>query len=223
MKTQVNARPRGLRLTIRHQMILVVYFALVLMIVNAQHAKAGSVGWEDGTLWALLLSPWILGGLVMLLDQPGPIRNWAVSGLLMCFSPALTIQHDYYALKGLIETGRIAHPLQSLLFNAFFLGSFAVYWYHMGIARCPQCERRALIPLMRLWGQAPRTTKTRWCASCGALLWRHADGSWRKERRRTWLDEVRESTATPSLGDEQRSSPAAETISLALEPKPNIG
>jgi hypothetical protein len=223
MKTQVDARPRGLRLTIRHQMILVAYFALVFMIFNAQQGKVGAIGWEDGTLWTVLLSPWILGGLVMLLDQPGPIRNWAVSGLLMTFSPALVIQHDYYALKGLLETGRMAHPLQSLLFNAFFLGSFAVYWYHMGIARCPQCARRALIPLMRLWGQAPRTSKTRWCASCGALLWKHADGSWRKERRRTWLDDVRETAAEEPSVDAPVSSPTTAAITAGLEPKPNAG
>src|SRR3954467_14307639 len=102
-----SPRPYGLRPTLRHQAILVVYFALAFAVVAAalRHDPVG--GLEQGVLGALLLTPWILGILFLLLDREGPVRNWAVSSVLMLFAPALALRHDWIAAVEAFQTGRI--------------------------------------------------------------------------------------------------------------------
>lgn len=187
----------GLRLTLRHQMIGVAYFALVFTTMGAARDGAGQLDLFHGMLWSVLLTPWMLGFLVLLLDRPGPLRNWTVSTLFMLFSPALAVAHDWITAATLLDTGSIPHPVSTLAINVVFLGAFAVYWYYMAPARCPGCGRASLIPLMMLGGQTRRTVKTRWCAGCGGQYWGAGRGPWNKERRRTWLDKGEVPAADP--------------------------
>jgi len=193
-------------------MILIAYFALAFAIVDVAHRHDASGGFEQGILGALLLTPWILGALFAVLDRPGPVRNWTVSSLLMLFSPALAIRHDWIAASQAFRTGSVPNLGVTVLVNVFFFGSYALYWYAMGPAACPGCGRKALIPLMKMWGQARRMQKTRWCAACGGQYWRRGGGPWLKERRTTWLDGAPDGDldAAEAEADPARLAPGAE-------------
>jgi hypothetical protein len=141
-------------------------------------------------LWSILFTPWILGFLVMLLDRGGALKNWAVLTLFMLFPVALALGHDWITMAGLLDTGTITRPWNTLALNLFLLGLFAAYWYFMGPVNCPSCGGVALIPLLTLWGRTLRTEKTRWCARCGSLYWKIGSGPWKIERRTTWVDRV---------------------------------
>src|SRR5262249_28095261 len=95
----------GLRLTLRQQMIAVVYFAVVFAIMGTLRDTSGELDLHNGILLAILLTPWMLGFVVMLLDRPGPLRNWSVSTILMLFPPALALGHDWTIAPALLDTG----------------------------------------------------------------------------------------------------------------------
>lgn len=214
--SQECPHPYGLRLTLRHQMIGVVYFALIFAIYDILRKRGGADVRNAIVACTLLLSPWILGVLALALDRPGPMRNWMVTSLFTLFSPALALYHDWVTGLTLWRTGTIPSPLTTMLLNTFFLGSYAVYWRAMGPQQCPTCRRWALIPLIHLWGQTRRTEKTRWCAACGDLVWRIGRGPWQKERRRTWLDKPVDPLA--GLDDEPACPVAAGAGSLEAAP-----
>lgn len=178
---------RGLRFTLRHQIILVawlsVLFAVLSHVLKSHDADLG----RDVMRVVLLLSPWVLGLLILALDQPGPVRDWQTAAVLYWFYPALVIYHDVSIVRGAIVTGHVPNLLPAVVFNLLILGSSAVFYQRMRPCRCPSCGDRALIPLIRLTGQSRRILQTRWCASCGQLFWRDATGAWRVERRATWM------------------------------------
>lgn len=186
MNGRTAPRPYGLRLTMRHQMILVAYAAAVLALIDTVRRGWPGTRAEDAIALAWLASPWCLGLLFMTLDEPGPVRNWLSCLLLMLFAPALALYHDATVVADIFRSGTWSSPITTLGLNAIFLGSFAYFWHLMAPGHCPHCGRRALIPLMRAWGQTKRTNRTRWCAACGRLFWGRPGGPWRPERRFTW-------------------------------------
>jgi hypothetical protein len=178
--------PAGIVLTLRHQMIAVAYFAVLFAgLVRVLEGPAASAG-SAAARWALLGSPWVLGGLVWVFDRPGPLRDWTTAGLLFAFYPALTIYVDVSVALGAAESGALPGLGSMALFNALMLGSSLAYYLRMRRLHCPACGERSMIPLVRLKGQSGRSNRTRWCASCGVQFWRDPSGAWRPERRTTW-------------------------------------
>jgi hypothetical protein len=207
-------------------MIGVVYFAVLFALVHAITRRGGTDVVGACVATVLLGSPWLLGLLVMAFDRPGPLRNWVISSLLVLFSPALALHYDWTLARDYCQVGSLPSPLLILSLNLFFLGSYAVYWRAMGPQPCPSCHRRSLIPLMHLWGQTPRTSKTRWCASCGSLFWRIGAGPWQKERRRTWLDKPVDPFAgldDTAATEASVAVAASETSMSAHEPLVRLG
>lgn len=177
----------GFRPTLRHQMIVVAYFALLSAAAAPQFQRTVPDPAYAVVRLILLGSPWVLGGLVAVFDRPGPLRDWAAAGFLFAFYPSLTLFLDLSAARDAATTGACPRLGGLLLFNALMLASTLVYLVKMRPQRCPSCARRSLIPLVRLMGQSRRFRRTRWCASCGGQFWHNGDGAWRAERRTTWV------------------------------------
>jgi hypothetical protein len=196
----------GHRFTFRHFLILSVYFAVLFKVVIPLSRYAGGTRIGSIVLGALLLSPPLLALLVALIERPGPLKNWALSLLLCLFFPALVLNHDYAVVRDHLIRGTRPTLWATLLINAVVLTNTLPYIGRMVPRRCPNCRRRTLVPLLRLLKKDKRTAKTCWCASCGADFWKDRQGTWRPERRKTWLDEP----AKPSTSG-MPSSPAAPT------------
>jgi hypothetical protein len=97
-----------------------------------------------------------------------------------------------------VQHGRTPAFLPTLLLNLVVLGQLVAYRTRLIPSRCPSCQRRSLIPLMRLFQTEARSANTHWCAACGGQFWKDVDGTWRTERRKTWLDR-RDDAASPAV------------------------
>jgi hypothetical protein len=178
----------GFRFTLRHFMILSVHFAVVFKVIIPLLKYAGYTRIGPIVLAAVLLSPPLLALLVAILERPGPLKNWAVSLLLCLFFPLLVLNHDVAVVHDYLVSGRRPTLWATLLINAVILTNTLPYVGRMVPRPCPSCRRRSLVPLLRLFKKDKRTAKTCWCASCGARFWKDREGTWRVERRWTWLD-----------------------------------
>jgi hypothetical protein len=176
----------GLRLTLRDQAIAVAFAALMCAVLANLLKGAGPDDYQTASRVLLLLSPWVLAGLFMLFERPGPIKDWLVACVLFAFYPALVLYHDVAVVHGIVLNGSAPKLAMTLTFNALILGSTGLFYHRMRPIPCPTCSRRTLIPLIRLMGQSRRIQKTRWCAACGGQFWRDLHGAWRIERRATW-------------------------------------
>lgn len=189
---QNTEHPYGLRPTRRHGAILALYLALVSIALVPFSALARVTGGTNTPFLVALLLPWLLGVLIVMFDRPGPVRNWAGPLLLSLFYPTLALSYDWAIV---VQWARFGNPPDlriTLVGNVLLLGGFSWYVASMLPRRCPACGQRSLIPLLRLGSQERRTSKTRWCASCGGKYWKDREGAWQKERRKTWLDTARE-------------------------------
>lgn len=181
---QKLSRRHPFRLTVRRQMILVGYSALLAAVV----AQAPGGGPDSAGAWALvLLSPLMLGTLIASFDRPGPVRNWAVIlSLSLCY-PAIAVAFDANLAVGVWRSGEWPSPWRPLAFNFLIGAPYVAFLARMWPRRCPGCSERALIPLLRPGGQSGRLNGTRCCAACAGLYWRDHAGHWRPERRATWV------------------------------------
>jgi hypothetical protein len=127
------------------------------------------------------------------MDRRNPVKFWLAPFLLSLCAPLLALSHDWLLVVGWLQTRTVPNLFLSLVMNVFLIGMFSFFAREMWPMRCPECRRATMIPLRNFWGPGLRTPNTRWCASCGAKYWRTLDGEWREERRRTWLDKVKES------------------------------
>lgn len=180
---------RWFRPTLRHQMILVAYAAVLMSIVtwvNRSPVLGGSV---NTPVTALLLSPWILAILVLAFDRHGPLKYWLAPLLLMLFPPLLAICFDVYMVQEFIASGALPRLVPALLINGLFLPALVLFWTQTKPVDCPTCGDRSLIPLIHPWGRSKRTFKTRWCASCGSKFWRGSGKDWLPERRTTYYED----------------------------------
>jgi hypothetical protein len=169
-------------------MILVAYFA-VISAATAPVARGASPGAaRDAVRVVLLLSPWVIAGLVAAFDRPGPARSWAVVCLVFLFYPALAIDVDLSMLLRAWKSGAFPWSWGALVFNLLVGGSTYLFYRAMAVTRCPGCGGSALIPLLHISGQSRRLNRTRWCAACGDLYWRDREGVLQEERRTTWAD-----------------------------------
>lgn len=186
----------GLQTTPRQGAIFGLYSAA--SIAAAVYAPRYGAGGINVVPVLQLLSPWLLGVALIVFDRPGPLRNWMAPLLLSLFYPTAALCYDAAALADWARFGHAPPWFVPAALNVTCLGGFAIYLHSMYPKRCPTCDRRALIPLLRLGTREKRTSKTRWCACCGAKLWRDDRGQWQPERRRTWLDSEKAGEETPA-------------------------
>jgi hypothetical protein len=184
----------GFRIHLRHVVILVVFFAAFLGLMIPMVRRLGAAGLCNPPLALLLTAPWLLAVLILILERKSPLKFWLAPLLLSLIAPALAICHDWLILDGWLRLSTVPNLPATLLVNALLIGSFTFFAGDMAPRHCPECKRWAMIPLRGFWGPGIRTPNTRWCAACGAKYWRTTEGEWREERRRTWFDNVKEST-----------------------------
>ena len=191
--------PDEFRFTARRLSILVASFALIVGVLVPLVRRLGEAGYINPTIAVLLLSPWILGSLVLALDHRGPVKYWAAPLLLSLIAPGLAVGQDWIAIQDWVRDGTVRGAVGTLLLNLLLIGAFTLYLAAMSPKRCPKCGRWTLIPLLNIRGKGPRTTNTRWCGGCGSTYWRtHGGEDWKVERRRTWLEgEGGENAAKP--------------------------
>ena len=173
----------------RYGVIFGLYLCLFLLINSVLLATHRAVRGVNVLPLAFLFCMWLFGLLIVLLDRPGPVRNWAGPFLLSLCCPYVAFWYDSEAALYWVLLSRTPAWPQLLTINVLLLGGFAVYFRRMYPKCCPNCSRRSLIPLLRLTRTEKRLARTRWCASCGETHWGDAEGNWHKERRRTWVDE----------------------------------
>ncbi|MGE3819029.1 MAG: hypothetical protein AB7I30_06300 [Isosphaeraceae bacterium] len=195
-------QPRPFAPTLRRQMILVAYFGLLFAATASWARRSGPDPRVVGM--ALLVSPWLLGGLIAVFDERGPLRNWAALFAFGLFYPAMAVALDVSVAVNAWSAGSTPRLGGLILFNALVGCSTYVFLRRMAPSRCPSCERRAVIPLLRLRGQTVRLKWTHWCGACLRRYWRDARGAWNEERRQTWADQV----AAPPSDDPTSRSPA---------------
>ena len=188
MNSSQPHQPEGLKTT-KRQLWILLLFAVLWILIYAKlteiHQRTGLINAKP---LAVLYTPWLLGVLVILIDRPGPVRNWLGPLLISVFYPTLCLWYDFDASSKWMHHGTAPTWFLLIPMNILVFGGFAVYLARMSPKRCPTCERRALIPLLRLLKQDRRTVNTHWCAACGAKLWKDQEGQWQREKRRTYLD-----------------------------------
>ena len=196
--------PVGLNFHLRHLASLVLGFAIVLGVATPLARVLGARGVVHPTLLLLLIAPWLLAILVLIFDRKSPVKFWLAPFLLSLLAPALTIGHDWLLMEDHIRIQVVPNLAVILALNILVIGTFTFFGILICPRRCPDCHRLAMIQLRRFLGTGLRTPNTRWCACCGSKYWQTCDGEWRQERRRTWLENVKECTK-----DARRRDPGA--------------
>jgi hypothetical protein len=206
-----------LRLTLRRQSILVASFALITGVLVPVVSRMGSSGIVNPTLMLLLLTPWVLGMLVLVFDRRGPVKYWAAPLLVSLIAPALIICLNWRVVQTWIVYRTIPGVIPTLVVNFCLIAAFMRFLTRMSPRRCPKCGRWTLIPLRSFRGVEARTANTRWCGSCGAKYWRTDKGEdWKVERRRTWIDDLtkdsdgREAEEKEAKGSQESSERAPQ-------------
>jgi hypothetical protein len=168
-------------------MIGVAYFAVIFAVIARPTRNQGEQVALVLARAVILLTPWVLAGLIGAFEKPGPVKNWAVLLSLFLFYPAIALYVDLAFAVSAWETGSVSRLWTLVAFNALIGGSSCLFFRHMAPARCPSCSKRAMIPLVKVSGQSPRLGKSRWCGACHGQFWRDASGSWCVEKRHTWV------------------------------------
>jgi hypothetical protein len=205
-------------------MILVAYIVIVLRFIIPAHEILGHYSVWDSASLVFMVSPLLLGVLVMIFERPGPLKNWWVSFLNLLFFPALVLNHDVVSLLNYVQHGRAPALLPALLLNGMVLAFVLVFRDRLFLGSCPNCRRWTLIPLMRLFKNEERSSNTCWCAACGSKYWKDREGNWRPERRKTWVDGPEE--PAPAAPPAQAPAPASAIrgpSSLEIADRPVAG
>ncbi len=180
----------GLRPAARYALILGIYVLLTvaaLITLLIAHRASATV---NVLPLAFMFSIWLLGVLTILIDRPGPVRNWAAPLVVSLCAPYVALWYDWEIALKWARSGVPPMWTTLLLLNTIVLGGYGVYLSRAYPQRCPKCHSRSLIPLFRLTRIEKRTARTRWCASCNEKLWKDQNGTWQKERRKTWVDDI---------------------------------
>jgi len=197
-------QPEGFRFHLRHVVILVVFFTVLVAILTPAARSLGAHGVLNPPVLLLVAAPWLLAMLILGIERTSPVKFWAAPLLLSLIAPVLALCHNWMVLEGWFRSQAIPSLFQTLVLNVGLIGTFTLFAFDMSPRRCPECRSWRMIPLRGFWGPAARTPTTRWCARCGALYWRTRSGEWKQERRRTWLD-PRQDTQAPGSRKEERT------------------
>jgi len=175
---------RGLATTSRQRRIFALYAVTMLVLCSGAIALRQRAGGYNLLPLLLLFAPWLLGVLVVLLDRPGPLRNWMGPLLVSLFYPCIALWYDGAALVAWFRLGHAPAWAFAVPFNALLLGGFLAYLTRVYPRRCPDCGQRSLVPFVRLGKKDGRTRQTRGCASCGVHLCKDDQGRWQHEPAR---------------------------------------
>src|SRR5947209_9967561 len=103
---KANSAPLvGLRITLRDLMIAVAYSGVMSALVANVLKGPGPDTYQTSARVLLLLSPWVLGGLIVLFERPGPTKDWLAACVLFAFYPALVLYHDVAVVQHVVLTG----------------------------------------------------------------------------------------------------------------------
>ncbi len=104
-----------LRPNVRHLLIVAAFFALMLGVLVPLVRHLGTIGVIQPYLMILVLSPWLLGILVLAIDRPSPVKYWAAPLLLSLIAPALAVGHDWLIIRSWMLTGGPPDAVVTLL------------------------------------------------------------------------------------------------------------
>jgi hypothetical protein len=193
-------------------LIAVVFVGfLVEAVIPVFDALGQVLGWNVPVATLLVSFP-LLAFLVMLLERPGPVKNWAVRLLLFLFYPAFALNHDYVAIVDYVKTGHLPSLWATLILNAMIVVCSVNFLRRMVPKVCPSCRRPTLFLLIKLLESEARSSNTFWCASCGKKVWKDKEGTWQPERRQTWLDASEGRPAPPD------SAPVTDVLPAPAAP-----
>jgi hypothetical protein len=215
-------RSDELRLTVRRLSILVASVAVIFGVLVPVLQPFGGAGFVNPTLAILLLSPWVLGILLLALDRHGPVKYWAAPILVSLMAPVLVACHDWCMIQTMVLHGIIPSVISTVLINLCLIGAFTFYLVGMWPRRCLRCGHWTLIPLLKFWGQEKRTVNTRRCGACGSKFWRrHRGEDWKVERRWTWIDGVGKDSRAEAVGNAKGQSDSADRGPTVVNPAPH--
>ena len=179
--------PTGLKPTIRHLMIVVIWAALMLAVVRLAPGLQGpGVAPEMAfMLVAISVGFWpmaLLVSLLTILDRRGPVRGWYVSccsvvGSFVNVAGMLLIDPVSFALSGRATPAFPMFPFCALVCLFAGVMQLRLIWPR----RCLRCEGRGIIPTGRLIRcRPPHETATfhGWCSRCGADYERESSKPW---------------------------------------------
>jgi hypothetical protein len=168
------------------------YLAMIAVLLTAELGTSGA-GITRLVFLIVTVLPWLIGGIILTAPE-GPLKNWAIK-LILSLSFSAILCYAAVILARMAEFVGASPVVCSGPFVALPMAWYLYFVVRMSPRRCPACERRSLIPLLRLASHDKRSANTRWCAGCGGEYWKDRTGTWRKERRVTWHD--RESGLAP--------------------------
>jgi hypothetical protein len=175
-----------------------VYLASISVLLTTELATSGT-GITRLLFLIVMVVPW-LAGAVILTSPEGPLKNWAVK-LIVSLSFSAILCYTAIILTRMAQFLGVSPVFCSGPFVALPMAWYLFFLVHMSPRRCPACERRSLLPLLRLASDDKRSANTRWCAGCGGKYWKDRTGTWQKERRETWHDrEETPAAPTPAAG-----------------------
>ncbi len=167
MASSVHYRP-GLRPTLRHLMILCLFVALICAFITLGDPWPQPIPFDDRAMIGLAVlsaTSFVLPVLILLLDRPGPARNWyalLIFSTFMIVSMAVATWFLYYSVIrhrpwGLSKCLVYASPL-------LIVAAFARVIHQFFPAVCPRCGRRSLVPVE---AKKRGPLQVLWCACCG--------------------------------------------------------
>ena len=141
----------------------------------------------NSRILVILISPWVLGMMVMIFDRAGPVRNWFGSVVHSVFYPLALITFNWCVVDQWMRYGWLPHPVLVVAVNLLLLACLGFCFRYLRPRRCPSCRRGSMIPLMPWLFRERRSNSTHWCALCGSQYWMK-EGAWEPERRKSWWD-----------------------------------
>jgi hypothetical protein len=148
----------GVRLTLRHLMILVLHVALMSAAAVPLARRGAYFPDQFQASLILAMAPGVLAVLVLVLDRPGPVRFWLAGLIASLTLPAVVTWADWLAWA-FGAWPRYAWAI--VILNALGLATLLRVARRLP-GRCPACGLKSLLPLGR---RGPKGL--RWCASCG--------------------------------------------------------
>lgn len=158
-----------------------------------------------------LISPWIMGMMILVFDKKGPVRNWFGTVVHSLFYPLALVTYNWTVIHEWTRFGRTPSSMIIAMVNLLLLSSCVFFLRYLWPLRCPACGHRGLVPLMPLIFREKRSESTHWCAACDMQYWRKK-GAWDIERRKTWWDEAKQQRPKHEVTSETgaRSNSAAQ-------------
>src|SRR5262249_6340492 len=137
----------GFQFTRRHALILSIHLLVLFGAITPVLERSVRFSTLSVVLSAFVLTPPLLALLVMLIDRPGPVKNWGFLLLLVLLYPALAVSHDVQAVSDYLTSGKVPNAQVLFLINAMVLPVSIVYAARMMPRPCPGCCMRTLVPL----------------------------------------------------------------------------